>query len=67
MLAPLFRDWWTHRPGVSLPLYLPLRLADDAAYGSGVIAGAIRSRRPGVLLPMVRFPRRFGTSRKKTS
>lgn len=67
MLAPLFREWWTHRPGVSLPLYLPLRLADDAAYGSGVIAGAIRSRRPGVLLPMVRFPRRFGTSRKKTS
>ncbi len=57
MLTPPLREWMTRRPAVDLPRYLLLRLTEDAAYGSGVIAGAVRSRRPGVLLPRVRPPR----------
>ena len=56
LLAPV-RDWLTRRPDVDLPRYLALRLAEDAAYGSGVITGAVRSRRPRVLLPRLRFTR----------
>lgn len=58
MLLPPAREWLSGRPGVDLPRYLMLRLAEDAAYGSGVIASAIGSRRPGVLLPLVRLPGR---------
>ena len=57
MLVPPVRDWLAERPDIDLPRYLALRLAEDAAYGSGVIAGAIRSRRPGVLLPRLQRPR----------
>ena len=57
MLLPLAHEWLTERPGVDLPRYLMLRLADDAAYGSGVIVGALRSRVPRVLLPHIRLPR----------
>jgi len=57
MLLPPLGEWLTRRPGVDLPRYLVLRLVEDAAYGSGVIVSAIRSRRPGVLLPRVRPPR----------
>ncbi len=57
MLVPLAREWLTERPRLDLPRYLALRLVDDAAYGSGVIVSAIRSRRPGILLPQVRLPR----------
>ena len=57
MLVPLVREWLSARPRVDLPRYLALRLTEDAAYGSGVIVSAIRSRRPGVLLPKVRPPR----------
>jgi hypothetical protein len=57
MLLPPICDWLTTRPRIDLPRYLGLRLAEDAAYGSGVIVSAIRSRRPGVLLPLVRLPR----------
>ncbi len=58
MLVPPVREWLAARPQVDLPRYLALRLAEDAAYGSGVIVSAIRSRRRGVLLPLVRLPRR---------
>ena len=57
MLLPPIWDWLTTRPRIDLPRYLGLRLAEDAAYGSGVIVSAIRSRRRGVLLPLVRLPR----------
>ena len=57
MLMPLARDWLKPRPRVDLPRYLALRLAEDAAYGSGVVAGAVTSRHPRVLLPLVRWPR----------
>jgi mycofactocin system glycosyltransferase len=58
MLIPIAREWFTQRPAVDPVRYLALRLTEDAAYGSGVIASAIRRMRPGVLLPMVRLPGR---------
>lgn len=58
MLAAPVREWLTRRPHLDLPRYLMLRLAEDAAYGSGVIVSAVRSRRPAVVLPQVRRPRR---------
>ena len=58
MLMPPAREWLTKRPRVDPARYLALRIAEDAAYGSGVIMAAVRSRRPGVLLPFVRLPRR---------
>lgn len=57
MIIPAVRDWLTEHPDVDLPRYLVLRLAEDAAYGTGVIAGAVRSRRPDVLLPRLQRPR----------
>lgn len=57
MLAPPVWEWLTGRPPLDLPRYLALRLVEDAAYGSGVIAGAARRRRPGVLLPRLQRPR----------
>ncbi len=56
MLAPLAQEWLTRRPGIDPVRYAALHLVEDAAYGSGVITGAIRRRRPGVLLPRVRLP-----------
>lgn len=56
MLIPVIREWRRNRPEVDLPRYLLLRLVEDAAYGSGVIAGAVTGRRPGVLLPRARLP-----------
>lgn len=56
MLFPVFREWLTRRPDIDLPRYLGLRLAEDAAYGSGVIAGAVRQRQPNVVIPRVRMP-----------
>lgn len=57
MLIPIVREWVSRRPPVDPARYTALRLAEDAAYGSGVISGAVRSRRPAVLLPRVRLPR----------
>lgn len=57
MLVPLTQEWLRRRPGVDPVRYTALHLIEDAAYGSGVITGAIRRRRPGVLLPRVRLPR----------
>jgi len=56
MLMPIAREWFDRRPALDPMRYLVLRLTEDAAYGSGVIASAIRRARPGVLLPMVRPP-----------
>jgi len=58
MLIPIAREWFDRRPSVDPMRFLALRLTEDAAYGSGVIASAIRRVRPGVLLPMVRLPGR---------
>lgn len=56
MLVPAVHDWLTEPPDVDLPRYLALRLAEDAAYGTGVITGAVRSRRLDVLLPRLQRP-----------
>ncbi|HPX38427.1 MAG TPA: mycofactocin biosynthesis glycosyltransferase MftF [Mycobacterium sp.] len=56
MLLPPVGEWLTRRPQLNPPGYLALRMIADAAYGSGVIVSAIRSRRPGVLVPRVRPP-----------
>ncbi len=56
MLVPPVRDWLARQPDLDVPRYLGLRLLEDAAYGSGVILSAVRSRRPRVLLPAVRLP-----------
>lgn len=57
MVVPVLGEWLSRRPELDLPRYLLLRIAEDAAYGSGVIASAVRSRRPGVLVPRIRPPR----------
>ena len=64
MLVPLAHEWLTSRPRVDPPRYLLLRLIEDASYGSGVIAGAIRSLRPGVLLPRFRGYQNRGDQKK---
>jgi mycofactocin system glycosyltransferase len=58
MLIPLAREWFIRRPRLDPARYVALRLVEDAAYGSGVIASAITDKRPGVLLPLVRMPGR---------
>jgi hypothetical protein len=58
MLAPIALEWVRERPAVDPPRYLLLRLAEDAAYGSGVLTSAVRGRRPKALLPVIRFPGR---------
>ncbi len=64
MLIPLVREWMSQRPDVDLPRYLGLRLVEDAAYGTGVIVGAVRARRAGALLPRVRLPYLPGRNRR---
>ena len=54
MLAPLLVEWIQRRPDIDPVRYAALRLADDAAYGSGVIRGSLRSRRFSVLRPLLR-------------
>jgi mycofactocin system glycosyltransferase len=56
MLAPIALEWLRERPAVDPPRYLALRLAEDAAYGTGVLTSAVRGRRPAALLPLIRFP-----------
>lgn len=56
MLVPLVQDWLGRRPLVDMGSYVALRLAEDAAYGSGVIVSAARSARWRALLPAVRLP-----------
>jgi len=58
MLVPLAREWFIRRPQLDPVRYVALRLVEDAAYGSGVIASAITDKRPGVLRPLVRMPGR---------
>jgi len=57
MIAPLAWDWAIDRPGIDPVRYAALRLLDDAAYGSGVIASCARARMAAPLIPVVRWPR----------
>ncbi|MEW2359420.1 mycofactocin biosynthesis glycosyltransferase MftF [Spirillospora sp. NPDC029432] len=59
MLAPIALEWLRERPAVGPASYTVLRLAEDAAYGSGVTAAAARARSAAPLLPDVRLPEAF--------
>lgn len=56
MLAPIGWEYAAHRPSVDPARYTALRLIEDAAYGSGVIASAFRRRTVAPLKPVVRLP-----------
>lgn len=56
MIAPLIAQWWSQRPRIDLFRYLGLRLAEDAAYGTGVITSALTGKHLPVLVPRVRLP-----------
>jgi mycofactocin glycosyltransferase len=56
MLAPLALEYARTRPRVDPVRYAALRLVEDAAYGSGVLASVVRARQPRALLPYVRLP-----------
>lgn len=58
MLIPIVYEWTRGRPSNNLISYVGLRLVEDAAYGSGVLASAIRSRNIRVLLPAIGSYRR---------
>lgn len=51
VVVPAAVDWCTDRPELDPVRYLALRVLDDAAYGAGVWAGAMRHRSVGALLP----------------
>jgi mycofactocin glycosyltransferase len=56
MLAPLAMEWLRGQREVDPGPYVLLRLLEDAAYGTGVIASAVRQRRLRALLPVIRRP-----------
>jgi mycofactocin glycosyltransferase len=56
MLAPVAWEYAAHRPSADPARYAVLRLIEDAAYGSGVIASAFRLRTIAPLKPEVRLP-----------
>jgi hypothetical protein len=56
MLVPLAIEWSVQRPHLNPAMYGGLRLLDDAAYGSGVIAGSIRGRTVRPLQPVLKVP-----------
>lgn len=56
MLVPVALEWVRTRPDVDPARYAALRLVEDAAYGSGVLASAGRQGRLRVLVPEVRLP-----------
>ncbi len=57
MLAPVVAEWVRERPDLDPLRYLGIRLAADAAYGSGVIAGCVQGRTVVPLLPRWRRAR----------
>ncbi len=56
MLAPIAWEYATQRPPLDPGRYLGLRLLDDAAYGTGVLASCVRARTRVPLTPTVRLP-----------
>lgn len=57
MLAPLALEYGRRRSDLDPVRYAVLRFIEDAAYGSGVIASAVRGGQARTLLPDVRWPR----------
>lgn len=58
MIAPVVAEWARERPELDPLRYTGIRLLADAAYGSGVIAGAVQGRTGAPLLPRWRRPGR---------
>jgi mycofactocin glycosyltransferase len=58
MLAPVALEWLRHPPDFDPLRYAALRLLEDAAYGSGVIASAVAAGVVQPVLPRIRLPRR---------
>ena len=56
MLVPIAWEWLRERPDVDPVRYTALRLVEDAAYGCGVLASALRDRSPSILAPHIRVP-----------
>lgn len=56
MLAPIAWEYATRRPPLDPARYTALRLVDDAAYGSGVLASCVRARTRVPLTPSIRMP-----------
>jgi mycofactocin glycosyltransferase len=67
MLAPIAAEWLRHRPDLDPARYASLRLIEDAAYGSGVLASAWRARSVAPLRPEVRLPRTFAKAGRPQS
>ena len=55
MLVPIVLDWVRERPKVHPVAYVALRLLEDAAYGTGVVAGSIRQRTVEPFVPALRL------------
>ena len=56
MLGPIAWEWMTTDTRLDPVRYTALRLLDDAAYGTGVIASSVTSRVAAPLVPRVRLP-----------
>jgi mycofactocin system glycosyltransferase len=54
LLLPGLDAWWRRRPAVDPVRFAALALADDAAYGVGVVWGAMRAGTVAPLLPRMR-------------
>lgn len=65
MLAPVAAEWVTQRPPLDPVRYVLLRLADDAAYGSGVLVSSVQRRCWRTLTPRVSLPKRPGARPKR--
>ncbi|MFB4309492.1 mycofactocin biosynthesis glycosyltransferase MftF [Actinomadura sp. GTD37] len=63
MIAPIALEWARERPAVDPVRYTVLRLAEDAAYGSGVTAASLRARSAAPLRPDIRLPGALTTRR----
>ena len=56
MLGPIAWEWMTTETRLDPVRYTALRLLDDAAYGTGVIASSVKARDAAPLVPRVRLP-----------
>ncbi len=63
MLAPIAWEYAVQRPPLDPARYAALRLIDDAAYGTGVIASSVHGRTRVPLTPRIRIPK--GTYRRR--
>jgi hypothetical protein len=55
LLGPALSTWWSRRPALDPPRFVLGQLADDIAYGSGVLLGCARSRTVIPIRPVISF------------